>query len=491
MAALKEARKQGIHKSKDGRAAILPHDLYALSPSSPGSPLFHPYGTHILQKLQAFLRAQYPSHGFQEVLTPTIYKKSLWETSGHWDNYKDDMFAVTGRGAQGGHDPEKEVGEDEEYGLKPMNCPGHCLLFKSQKRSYRDLPIRYADFSPLHRNELSGALSGLTRLRRFHQDDGHIFCHHSQVELEVRRTLAFVKRVYQTFDLENYKFRLGTRPQQFIGTESDWNRAEARLKTALEDSRRKFYIEPYGGAFYGPKIDVILTGADGKEHQTATVQLDFQLPAQFELEYDTPETSFVPGSGFISTDASGTKQQRPVLIHRAVFGSLERFLALLVESYGGKWPFWLNPRQLIILTVGKNETIQSRAEKLAKQLATPDFRAGAQALDARNFVVDCDFSDQSLAKKIVDARKKGYCFYAVFGGRNLEQPLETQTLAVTLSSHPKPQEVHDLVNHVLQPQEAAGPDESRGATKDYSNKVADLTIRQCQDLMNQLESRFL
>ncbi|KAL8732721.1 MAG: hypothetical protein Q9181_003850 [Wetmoreana brouardii] len=489
--ALNKAHEQGKQESKDNRAAILPHDLYALSPSSPGSPLFHPYGTHILQRLQAFLRAQYPSQGFKEVLSPIIYKKSLWKTSGHWDNYKDDMFAVTGRGAQGRHDPEREVGEDEEYGLKPMNCPGHCLLFKSQKRSYRDLPLRYADFSPLHRNELSGALSGLTRLRRFHQDDGHIFCHYSQIEQEVRRTLTFIKRVYQIFDLENYKFRLGTRPEQFIGAEADWNRAEARLRTALEDSRRNFYIEPYGGAFYGPKIDIILTDAGGREHQTATIQLDFQLPAQFRLEYDTPEKPVVPGSGFISTGASGTQKQRPVLIHRAVFGSLERFLALLVESYGGNWPFWMNPCQLLILTVGKNEAVQSRAKNLAKQLATPDFRPGAQALDARNFMVDCDCSDQSLARKIIDARKKGYCFYAVFGGRNLEQPPETQTLAVTLSCHPKPQEVHEVVRQILQSQEAAGPDESRAATTDPPNKAVDLTVRQCQELMSQLESRFL
>ena len=184
--------------------------LFMKDPSSPGSPLFHPDGTHIIQKLQAFLRAHYPQIGIQEVITPIIYKRGLWVLSGHWKNYKDDFFTVTEGGQQGLKDSEVQIREGEQYGLKPMNCPGHCLLFQSQKRSYRDLPIRYADFSPLHRNEISGSLSGLTRLRRIHQDDGHIFCRPGQVEQEIKTTLEFVKKVYRLFDLGSYKLVLST-----------------------------------------------------------------------------------------------------------------------------------------------------------------------------------------------------------------------------------------------------------------------------------------
>ncbi|KAI4132239.1 MAG: hypothetical protein LQ338_000791 [Usnochroma carphineum] len=430
-----EAHRPEKGHSREPRGTTSAHDLYTLDTSSPGSPLFQPFGTHVLQKLQAFLRAQYPSYGFQEVLTPTIYKKSLWETSGHWQNYKDDMFAVTGRGAQGGHDPEREIGEDEEYGLKPMNCPGHCLLFKSQNRSYRDLPIRYADFSPLHRNELSGALKGLTRLRRFHQDDGHIFCRQSQLKQEIFKSLEFVQLVYQTLNLGDYKLRLGTRPEQFIGTVDDWDTAERHLKSALEESGRPYYINHGDGAFYGPKIDIILTDADGKEHQTATTQLDFQLPKRFELQIDVPGTS---------------DEKTPVLIHRAILGSLERFMALLMESYGGKWPFWMSPRQMIILTVGQNPRVRQRAEEVARHLASPDARAGAQMLKAQNFMVDCDNNDESIGKKLRNARRKGYSFYAVFGERNLNQPPDEQTLDISLASHPKEQDMEEAIKAFLQ-----------------------------------------
>ncbi|KAL9042485.1 MAG: hypothetical protein Q9180_000576 [Flavoplaca navasiana] len=482
-----DAKQQENH-----RVVASSHDIYALHTSSPGSPLFKPSGTHIVQKLQAFLRAQYPTYGFQEVLTPTIYKRSLWETSGHWNNYKDDMFAVTGRGAHGGHDPEREIGENEEYGLKPMNCPGHCLLFKSQKRSYKDLPIRYADFSPLHRNELSGALSGLTRLRRFHQDDGHIFCRPSQVKDEISRTLDFVRLVYQTFNMEDYRFRLGTRPEQHIGSVDDWDKAEVRLKSALQESQQYFNINPGDGAFYGPKIDIILTDADGKDHQTATIQLDFQLPKRFELAYDVPgpeqEERMKPGS---TRDGASVESETPVLIHRAILGSLERFLALLIESEAGKWPFWMNPNQLIILTVGKDASVRQRAEEMAKQLASPDLRPGAQALSARNFMVDCDNTDQSLAKKIFNARRRGYSFYAVVGKRNLVQSAETQTMDLSLGVHPKQQDVQQAIEAFLD-QSASPSSTMRQANQTaLSSTATRLTIRQCQDLMKDLETRYL
>ncbi|KAI4171356.1 MAG: hypothetical protein LQ343_004312 [Gyalolechia ehrenbergii] len=450
--------------------------LQSVSDQSPGSPLFLPSGTHVLQKLQAFLRAQYPSYGLQEVLTPTIYKKSLWETSGHWDNYKDDMFAVVGRGAQGGQDPGRQIGENEEYGLKPMNCPGHCLLFKSQKRSYKDLPIRYADFSPLHRNELSGALSGLTRLRRFHQDDGHIFCRHDQIKQEIAETLDFVHLVYQTLNLGAYKLRLGTRPEQFVGSVDEWGKAETRLRLALDESGRVYDTNHGDGAFYGPKIDILLTDANGKDHQTATIQLDFQLPKRFALEYDT---------------SASNKKDMPVLIHRAILGSLERFTALLLESYNGKLPFWMSPYQLIILTVGEKASIRQRALNMAQQLAFPDARPGAQFLKARKFMVDCDNSNQSIGKKILDARKKGYSLYAVVGERNLEQPPDKQTLDVTLASHPKEQDVQKIIEKFVQSRIWMSQSESHEGK--ITNKVAatSLTVQQCQELMTEMDSRFL
>ncbi|KAL8760839.1 MAG: hypothetical protein Q9184_002998 [Pyrenodesmia sp. 2 TL-2023] len=472
----KEANKTGKGKSQKQRAVAFSHEILTLDRSSPGSPIFQPFGTHIFQKLQAFLRAQYPSYGFQEVLSPTIYKKSLWETSGHWENYKNDMFAVTGRGAQGAEDPQTEIGEDEEYGLKPMNCPGHCLLFKSQKRSYKDLPIRYADFSPLHRNEISGVLSGLTRLRRFHQDDGHIFCRHSQLQHEILRTLDFVRLAYETLSLGDYRLRLGTRPHHFIGTVDDWDTAEGQLKLALEESARPYHINRGDGAFYGPKIDIVVTDADGKDHQTATIQLDFQLPKRFELELDAPGTN---------------QKETPVLIHRAILGSLERFMALLMDSHSGKWPFWMNPRQLIILTVGRSSGVRERARDIARQLAFPDDRPGAQTLEARRFMVDCDDSDETIGKKVFNARKKRYSFYAVLGERNMKPPPDKQNLDISLASHPKEQAMRDALHAFLQSRASNERSDTAAHFTTANVTTMSLTVQQCQELMTDLVSRYL
>lgn len=355
-------------------------------------------------------------------MTPIIYKESLWARSGHWENYKDDMFTVTGRGAQGLKDSKVQIGENEQYGLKPMNCPGHCLLFQSQKRNYRDLPIRYADFSPLHRNEISGSLSGLTRLRRFHQDDGHIFCRPGQVEQEINATLDFVKMVYRLFDLGSYRLVLSTRPETgFIGNEDDWDRAEAQLKAALENSKVEFEINKGDGAFYGPKIDIMLTDGNGKEHQTATIQLDFQLPQRFGLEYQSPAPE-QEAKGISTGDATLMSQVgmvTPVIIHRAILGSLERFMALLIERYQGHWPFWLSPRQLIILTVGNDPEVNTYAMATAKELATPGLLLHApRNLESTNFTVHTDFSDRSVAKKLLEARKKQYNVICIIGSRN-------------------------------------------------------------------------
>ncbi|CAL3973650.1 hypothetical protein PZA11_005821 [Diplocarpon coronariae] len=413
----------------DHRQLGIEQELFTTSMYSPGSPLFLPNGTKIFNRLTTFLRAQFDHFGFQEVITPTIYKKSLWEKSGHWDNYADDMYAVTGRGAKG-EKQDRQMGEDEEYGLKPMNCPGHCLIFASKQRSYRDLPIRYADFSPLHRNEVHGALSGLTRVRRFHQDDGHIFCRPSQIRQEISSTLDFIKMTYGVFGLGPYRLALSTRSaNNFIGTIEEWDNAEAALKESLDASGQVWTLNEGDGAFYGPKIDVILKDSDGKEHQTATIQLDFQLPKRFELEYQAPAPELEKKG--LPTDDPGLLDVQgpvtPVLIHRAVLGSVERIMALLIEHYNGHWPFWLNPRQVMIVTVNDSEPVVSFAETCRQELLTngPAFSTSNTDAVARKrpdrFTVDIDHSSRTLSKKIREAKQRRYSVIAVVGDSDVEE----------------------------------------------------------------------
>lgn len=451
-----------LYPPSDHRQLAIEQELYTNSIYSPGSPLFSPNGARMFNKLTDFLRAQYTHFGFQEVITPTIYKKSLWEKSGHWENYKDDMYAVTGRGATGQQEG-KEINEDEEYGLKPMNCPGHCLLYQSKKRSYKELPVRYADFSPLHRNEPSGSLSGLTRVRCFHQDDGHIFCRPSQVGEEISSTLEFVRMVYQTLRLGPYRLTLSTRPKDcFIGTIEEWDAAEAALKMSLDESGQAWTINEGDGAFYGPKIDIILEDSDGKEHQTATIQLDFQLPRRFELQYQSPAPE-VEGKGESTTDPAlldKTGPVTPVLIHRAVLGSVERLMALLIEHYKGKYPFWLNPRQVIILTVVDDKPVVEFAESVLGHLKpgqpkstirtlphedngievpTPDGLPWALPSHQVQFAIELDKRPISLQKKILEAKQKRYSVIIVIGRNNVAR----QDVNVDLSGVPDP---YGLVN---------------------------------------------
>jgi threonyl-tRNA synthetase len=427
----------------DHRQLGIQQALFTTSIYSPGSPLFLPSGARIFNKLVAFLRTHYTYFGFDEVITPTIYKKSLWEKSGHWDNYAEDMFSATGRGASGTKE-RRQIGEDEDYGLKPMNCPGHCLLYASKPRSFRELPIRYADFSPLHRNEISGALSGLTRVRRFHQDDGHIFCLPSQVGEEISRTLDFVRLTYETFNLGPYRLVLSTRPKNhYIGTEEEWANAEAALQQALDASGQTWSLNEGDGAFYGPKIDIILKDSDGKEHQTATIQLDFQLPKRFELEYQGQESE-QEQKGATTTDPNlfaTNGPLRPVMIHRAVLGSVERFMALLIEHYNGQWPFWLNPRQIIILTVNQDKAVVDYAVRAMDEIQGGGINLGlrrsskhletetketetivqARALHRSTFSVDLDDSPRSLGKKLLDAKTRRYSVIIVVGKQDVDR----------------------------------------------------------------------
>lgn len=366
------------------------------------------------------------------------------------------MFDVRGRGAAGTGES-KEIGEDEEFGLKPMNCPGHCLLFKSQKRTYRDLPIRYADFSPLHRNEVSGALSGLTRVRRFHQDDGHIFCRPVQVREEIERTLEFVEMVYGTFELGPYKLVLSTRPKEsYIGEIEEWDRAEAQLKEALDRSGREWEINEGDGAFYGPKIDIILRDSDGKEHQTATIQLDFQLPQRFALGYQAPAPE-LEAKGISTTESAVLEQSgmvTPVIIHRAILGSLERFMALLIEHYKGHWPFWLSPRQAIVLTLDDSEELLSTARSVVEKLSAPYGLKKPRALQSPTFLVDTDYRSRSIARKVSEAKRMKYNFIMVLGKRNMADG----TVDVDITGQARLEEMMSLLQEM-------GFDDSTGQLK--------------------------
>ena len=290
--------------------------------------------------------------------------------------------------------------------MKPMNCPGHCLMFKHDVRSWRDLPMRYADFGVLHRNELSGALTGLTRVRRFQQDDGHIFCRDDQIEEEVKGALEFMKYVYGIFGM-GYKLELSTRPKKALGDIALWNRAEAALASAMDDFAGKggWRVNPGDGAFYGPKIDIKVTDALDRVHQCATIQLDFQLPIRFDLKYRGGDET--------------TEEKRPIIIHRAMLGSVERMMAVLTEHWGGKWPFWISPRQCIVVPVGPSHI--EYAKKVRAQIR------------AARFYVDCDDSGHTLPKKIRNAQLAQYNFILVVGDNEIaENAVAVRTRANTV-----------------------------------------------------------
>lgn len=403
--------------------------LYTIDPTTPGSIFFLPHGTRIFNKLVQFMKNQQIKYGFQEVITPLIYKTSLWKKSGHWDNYKDDMFKVVGNDlSKEGSAVESDVFEHElhndeshEYGLKPMNCPGHCIIYSKFDRSYNELPIRLSDFSSLHRNEASGALSGLTRVRRFHQDDGHIFCELNQINLEIKNTLNLIKDTYHNFGISSIDFFLSTRPEdKFIGSIETWNDAEHQLTEVLNETAGKgnWSIREGDGAFYGPKIDVLLTDAFKKKHQVGTIQLDFQLPKRFELKY-------------ISKD--GNKDNQPIMIHRAVFGSLERFFAILLDHYQGNWPFWINPRQAIVLPV--NDTHIEYAKKVQKQLSGDliNSESSLAPMTGYNFYVDIDSRSESVNKRIREAIKIGYSYIILVG----DTEISNSTVAIRSKSDRK------------------------------------------------------
>ncbi|GAB2233368.1 hypothetical protein Droror1_Dr00002590 [Drosera rotundifolia] len=372
---LEEAKKYD-HRVLGGK-----QELFFFHPLSPGSAFFLPHGARIYNKLMEFIKGQYRVRGYQEVLSPNIYNMNLWETSGHAANYKENMFVF-------------EI-EKQEFGLKPMNCPGHCLIFDHRVRSYRELPLRMADFGVLHRNEASGALTGLTRVRRFQQDDAHIFCRESQVKDEVMGVLEFIRYVYDIFGF-TFELKLSTRPEKFLGDLETWEKAEAALTEALNDSGKPWQLNEGDGAFYGPKIDISVSDALNRKFQCATLQLDFQLPSRFNLSYSAEDEA---------------KRERPVMIHRAILGSVERMLAILLEHYKGKWPFWLSPRQAIVCTVSE------KSEAYAVQVHDQIHAAG--------YYVDIDTSDKTVNKKVREAQLAQYNYILVVGEKDAEKRVVT------------------------------------------------------------------
>jgi threonyl-tRNA synthetase len=350
-------------KQRDHRRLGPALDLFSLHPIAPGSPFFHPKGAIIYNLLVQYIRTLYGRYGYSEVVTPLIYKTDLWKTSGHYEAFRDDMFLMNVH--------------DGEYGVKPMNCPGHCYLFGSRKYSYRDLPVRYADFSRLHRFEQSGVLSGLMRVRSFAQDDAHIYCTPEQLDGELEQFVAMTREVYKVFGFDRIEVTLQTRPEKFLGRVELWDAAEAALRRCLERAGFTVEILPGEGAFYGPKIGFDFRDVLERSWTLATVQIDCAMPERFGLKYVTPE----------GTEAT------PVMIHRAVLGSIERFIAILLEHCAGAFPLWLAPVQARILTVTDDQ--KEYAAKVFERLRQDGWRA---ELDGRNEKLGYKIREAQLAK---------------------------------------------------------------------------------------------
>ncbi len=385
-------------------------ELFMFHPWAPGAAFWLPKGAVLYNTLSNFMRhLLLDKAGYVEVRTPLVFSSALWQTSGHWDQFRENIFAVES--------------EDQVMGLKPMNCPGHMLIYASELRSYRDLPMRIHDQSVLHRNEPSGVLSGLTRVRQFCQDDAHLFVRPDQIESEVATLLELVAGVYRLFGLE-YDFELATRnPDKFLGEIEIWEIAESNLRSALESNGIPYQLRPGEAAFYGPKIDIHVTDAIGRRWQCATIQLDYQLPERFDLEY-------------VGDDQA---RHRPVVIHRAIYGSFERFIALLIEHYGGAFPMWLAPVQAVVLPI---------ADRHAEY--------AGQAVDrmrARSLRVELDVRRENLNHKIRDAQLQKIPYMLVVGDREIE----AGTAAVRLRSGENlgPIAIEDLLSRLQE--EAAVP----------------------------------
>lgn len=422
---------------RDHRRLGKEQSIFFFHPYSPGSAFWQPHGMRIYDAVVDYLKEEYWNRGYDMVKSPNIFSQELFETSGHWYHYKEDMFHWQRQldDDQEGK-PGEEKGEAKHIGLKPMNCPGHALMFRERERSYRELPLRYAEFGVLHRDEPSGGLSGLTRVRRFEQDDGHIFCREDQIKTEMDDLFDFLQQFYGVLGL-TFKLRLSTRnPEKFMGKIETWDRAEAMLKESLiafsKSSNVEWELNEGDGAFYGPKIDIAVLDCLKRSWQCATIQLDFLQPENFGLEYmsgeaaekvkqEAQEEHAKPAADAAAQDGSADKRKvkpvspgcaRPVMIHRAMAGSIERFVAILMEHFAGKWPFWLSPRQILIIPIfkGSYDYAQELREIFRKQ----------------KMYADVDLSGEVLKKKIRRGQLAQYNF--VLGQYHTSSPPNRRTL---------------------------------------------------------------
>jgi threonyl-tRNA synthetase len=371
-------------KKRDHRKLGRELGLFMFHEWAPGSPFFTGRGTIVYNELQRFIREKYRQYHYQEVITPQIFDVSLFKTSGHYQNYKEDMYFMKA--------------DEREFGVKPMNCPSHCLIFGSTHHSYKDLPIRMADFGRLHRYEKSGAMSGLTRVRTFCQDDAHVFCTLEQLQSEIQNFMNLFNEVYSTLGMTDYKIGLSTRPQARMGSDEVWDQAESALAQALKNLNLKYHINAGDGAFYGPKLDFQFVDAIGRHWQLGTLQCDFNLPQAFDLKYVGEDNT----------------EHRPVMLHRAVLGSLERFIGVYLEHTGGHLPVWLSPVQVIILNV--TDRVNPYCEELQKNL----FAQGVR--------VEFDRKNEKLNYKIREAQMQKIPYMIIVG----DQEAQNKTVSVRL-----------------------------------------------------------
>ena len=362
-------------KKRDHRKLGRELDLFTFHPESPAAPFLHPRGMAIWRALEDWSLQVRREAGFHEVRTPSLVRKELWETSGHWNNYQDNMFVLDDH--------------DHVSGLKPMNCPEEILIYRTRARSYRELPIRFADYSVLFRKERTGVLAGMFRVRQLTQDDSHVFCRDDQVDEEIRLALSLVRKQYGPFGFEP-RAKLATRPEKRLGSDEFWERAEGRLRERLDEDGMAYDIDAGGGAFYAPKIDIFIEDALGREWQMATIQADYQLPQRFDLEYRAADGGF----------------ERPVVIHYAIYGSFERFIGILTEQYAGAFPLWLAPVQVMVVPIADRHL--DYAESVRAALAEAGLRA---EVDARS---------ERMQAKLREAQEQKIPVMVVVGDRDAE-----------------------------------------------------------------------
>jgi threonyl-tRNA synthetase len=380
-------------KKRDHRKLGRDLDLFTFHPESPAAPFWHPRGMAIWRALEDWSLEVRRDGGLSEVRTPSLVRKELWETSGHWELYQDNMFVLDDYG--------------HPSGLKPMNCPEEILIYKTRLRSYRELPLRFADYSVLFRKEVTGALSGMFRVRQLVQDDSHVFCRDDQVIDEINLALDLVRRQFAPFGVEP-TFRLATRPEKRLGSDEFWDMAEGKLQTALEQSGTPYAMDPGGAAFYAPKIDIFFEDALGREWQNATVQLDYQLPQRFDLEYRAADGGF----------------ERPAIVHYAIYGSFERFLAVMTEHFAGAFPLWLAPLQVMVIPIADRHV--EYAERVRAALAASGLRA------------EVDDRSERMQAKLRDAQEQKVPVMLVVGDRDQEAEAVSPRLRTGESSQGVP-----------------------------------------------------